>query len=306
MRTRAEQEMALSQLAQFKQGPADFLQRIRQQALARCYEALLGCELDLQCHLSSGTIPNRNCARNGYSRKTIVSSLGPITLKVPRLRSGKFAPRLIPKYQRRPHAAATSMLEAKVLHLWAYDPRAELNAEPYEFQQLVLALFAPLYPELKDEDLTYLMQSVGTAVRAQHERALSTRYPVVVSVRMACSHLGLLTPSQPTAQLSTAPTLPPALCVCPAQPETTAALYLACGLTISGECELLELYRPQCALGELPPALGELLHAMDLRLMTQLRQRGVKDVILFLGPHWQLSWDEVQHYFPWATLYSPG
>ena len=351
MRTPHEQEVALNQLAQFKLDPAGYLQGLMGQALAHCYEELLKCELDLQCHQAESSSTAKS-ARNGYSRKTIASSLGPITIKVPRLRSGKFESRLLPKYQRRPAARAqatsaeanwSQSLEVQVLHLCSYDIMQGLQADPYEFQQLFLSVFAPRYPELTPEDLNYLMQAVGGALCWQHWGELSPRYPVVVSARFDPSpESGQLTPwlqvASPAWDILTAaqqddPTYRQAFM---REAYLTAnALYLTCGITASGDCELIELYRPytagralvlspeeQAVYDELstqyPPQSYEfflhlsermefypqaLQRAIDTRMISYLRQRGVKDVILFLGPHLQLSWDEVQVHFPFATIY---
>ena len=46
------------------------------------------------------TINTANNSRNGYSKKTINSELGPITLDIPRDRNGEFEPKIVPKHQR--------------------------------------------------------------------------------------------------------------------------------------------------------------------------------------------------------------
>ena len=149
MRTPYEQEIALRHLAQFQHDPTGYLQGLMGQALAHCYEVLLKGELDLQCQLSASATSRAAPARNGYSRKTMASSVGSIAIKVPRLRTGKFEPRLIPKYQRRPHAPEVSgahALEVQVLHLCSCAIRAGMPAERHEFEQLFkrLELFRKL------------------------------------------------------------------------------------------------------------------------------------------------------------------
>lgn len=346
MRTPHEQEVALNQLAQFKLDPAGYLQGLMGQALAHCYEELLKCELDLQCHQAESSSTAKS-ARNGYSRKTIASSLGPITIKVPRLRSGQFKSRLLPQYQRRTASAEdtawSKSLEAQVLHLCSYDIMQGLQADPYEFQQLFLSVFAPRYPDLTSEDLNYLMQAVGGSLCWQHWGALPQRYPVVVSARFDPSpESGQLTPWLQAASpawdiLTTAHKDEPSYRQAFMREAylTANALYLTCGITASGDCELIELYRPYTAgramvlspeeravydelATQYPPQSYEfflhlseslefypqaLQRAIDARMISYLSQRGVKDVILFLGPHLQLSWDEVQVHFPFATIY---
>lgn len=53
-------------------------------------------------------------SRNGYSKKTIKSQLGPIELNVPRDRAGEFEPKIISKYQRN-----VTGIEEKVMALYA-------------------------------------------------------------------------------------------------------------------------------------------------------------------------------------------
>lgn len=52
-------------------------------------------------------------SRNGFSKKTIKSELGPVELNIPRDRAGEFEPRIIPKYQRNING-----IEEKVLALY--------------------------------------------------------------------------------------------------------------------------------------------------------------------------------------------
>jgi putative transposase len=59
----------------------------------------------------TGPTPNR---RNGTSKKTVQSTLGPIPLDSPRDRDGTFEPRLVPKHQRR-----IGGFDEKILALYA-------------------------------------------------------------------------------------------------------------------------------------------------------------------------------------------
>ncbi|MDP4228219.1 MAG: IS256 family transposase [Bacteroidota bacterium] len=53
-------------------------------------------------------------SRNGYSKKTIKSELGPVELNIPRDRNGEFEPKIIPKYQKNING-----IEDKILGLYA-------------------------------------------------------------------------------------------------------------------------------------------------------------------------------------------
>ncbi|AOY76136.1 IS256 family transposase [Clostridium formicaceticum] len=61
--------------------------------------------------MSDKETPNR---RNGYSKKTIKSELGPVDLNIPRDRHGDYDPKIIPKYQRN-----VTGIEEKVMALYA-------------------------------------------------------------------------------------------------------------------------------------------------------------------------------------------
>lgn len=53
-------------------------------------------------------------SRNGYSRKTIKTELGPVELSIPRDRNGEFEPKIVPKHQR-----SVNGIEDKILGLYA-------------------------------------------------------------------------------------------------------------------------------------------------------------------------------------------
>lgn len=53
-------------------------------------------------------------SRNGYSKKTVKTELGPVEVKIPRDRTGEFEPRIIPKHQR-----SVNGIEYKILSLYA-------------------------------------------------------------------------------------------------------------------------------------------------------------------------------------------
>lgn len=53
-------------------------------------------------------------SRNGYSKKTVKTELGPVEVKIPRDRIGEFEPKIIPKHQR-----SINGIEDKILSLYA-------------------------------------------------------------------------------------------------------------------------------------------------------------------------------------------
>lgn len=55
-----------------------------------------------------------NNSRNGHSKKTIKTELGPVEINIPRDRNGEFEPKIIPKHQR-----SVSGIEDKIIALYA-------------------------------------------------------------------------------------------------------------------------------------------------------------------------------------------
>lgn len=79
-------------------------------------EELLEGELENELGYSKWDYRNKNTAnsRNGYSEKTLQSSLGELTVKIPRDRNGEFEPKLIEKY-----STDISEIEDKILFLYS-------------------------------------------------------------------------------------------------------------------------------------------------------------------------------------------
>ena len=62
-------------------------------------EALEG-ELDETLGYGKHEVSEKKNSRNGYSKKTIKTELGEISLNIPRDRNGEFEPKIVPKHQR--------------------------------------------------------------------------------------------------------------------------------------------------------------------------------------------------------------
>jgi len=76
----------------------------------------LEAELDESLGYGKHEVSDRglNNSRNGYSKKTVKSELGPISINVPRDRNGEFEPQIVPKHQRNING-----IEDKILSLYA-------------------------------------------------------------------------------------------------------------------------------------------------------------------------------------------
>lgn len=89
-------------------GLKEMFRDVLQEALeAEMDEALGYCKYD--------TISkNKDNSRNGYSKKTLKTELGPVEINIPRDRNGEFEPKIVPKHQR-----SVNGIEDKILGLYA-------------------------------------------------------------------------------------------------------------------------------------------------------------------------------------------
>ncbi len=95
--------------------PDDVLSAMKEmfrEVLQEALEAEMDTKLGYNKYdISEKDTPN---SRNGYSKKTIKSELGPVELSIPRDRKGEYEPKIVPKYQRNVNG-----IEDKVIALYA-------------------------------------------------------------------------------------------------------------------------------------------------------------------------------------------
>ena len=79
-------------------------------------QEMLEAEMDVTLGYSREEAQSKTTdnSRNGYSKKTVRSELGPIKLNIPRDRKGEFEPKIVPKHKR-----DVSGIEEKVISLYA-------------------------------------------------------------------------------------------------------------------------------------------------------------------------------------------
>ena len=79
-------------------------------------QEMLEAEMDVTLGYSREEAQSKTTdnSRNGYSKKTVRSELGPIELNIPRDRKGEFEPKIVPKHKR-----DVSGIEEKVISLYA-------------------------------------------------------------------------------------------------------------------------------------------------------------------------------------------
>lgn len=115
-RSEANRAIAKAILEEYKPTTAKEMQDALKDIFGPMFEAMLQGEMDSHLGYESNdrgakNTPNR---RNGYTDKTVKSSIGEIGIRTPRDREGSFEPQLIPK-----RAKDVSGIEDKVLSMYA-------------------------------------------------------------------------------------------------------------------------------------------------------------------------------------------
>lgn len=167
--------------------------------------------------------------RNGRSRKTLKAEFGNLPIDIPRDRDGTFEPKLIPKHRRR-----WSGFDDKIMSLYARG-------------MTVRDIQAHLEEMYGADVSTGLISSVTDAVieevKAWQSRPLDAVYPIVY---LDCIHVKV---REGTVRVK--------------------AVYMAIGISMSGEKEVLGLWLAQTEGAK-----------FWLQVVTELRNRGVQDVFI--------------------------
>jgi putative transposase len=167
--------------------------------------------------------------RNGKSRKTLKGEFGELPIEVPRDRHGTFTPRLIPKHQTR-----WSGFDDKVISLYARGMTVrEIQAHLEEMYG------AEVSPSL----ISSITDAVVEEVRAWQSRPLDRVYPIVY---LDCIHVKV---REGAVRMK--------------------AVYLAIGVTLAGEKEVLGMWLAQTEGAK-----------FWLQGVTELRNRGVQDIFI--------------------------
>jgi putative transposase len=200
----AKQEALLDELLKGYTDPQDILGEhgLVKRLTKRVVERVL--EAELTAHL--GYAPHvrhgteEQNARNGTGHKTVQTDTGPVDLVVPRDRNGSFAPQLVPKRQRRLEG-----FDDKVLSLYAR------GLSTRDIQGHLKELYGTaVSPTL----ISTITDAVLDEVRTWQSRPLASVYPILYFE-------ALFVKSRQQG------------------PVQTKAVYLALGITMDGEKELL-------------------------------------------------------------------
>lgn len=143
---------------------AQDIQDALKQVFGPIFEAVLKGEM--QNHLGdekNGHSEDSTNARNGYSQKTLKTSLGEVPIRVPRDRQGQFEPQIVKKHQR-----DVSSIEGKVLAMYARGMS----------QRDIAATIEDIYGfQLSHEQISNITDCVMEEVNCWRTRPLKPFYP---------------------------------------------------------------------------------------------------------------------------------
>jgi len=167
--------------------------------------------------------------RNGKSKKTLKGEFGELPIEVPRDRHGSFEPQLIPKHQTR-----WTGFDDKIISLYARGMTVrEIQAHLQEMYG------AEVSPSL----ISSVTDAVADEVKAWQARPLDPIYPIVY---LDCIHVKVREGA-----------------------VRVKAVYLAIGITLQGNKEVLGLWLAQTEGAK-----------FWLQVVTELRNRGVQDIFI--------------------------
>lgn len=189
---------------------------------------------EMEAHLGHAkheavTNPTGN-ARNGKSSKTLKGEFGELPIEIPRDRHGSFEPQLIPKHQTR-----WSGFDEKILSLYARGMTVR------EIQGHLEEMYGT---EVSPTLISSVTDAVAEEVKAWQSRPLDALYPIVY---LDCIHVKVRDGGTVRAK----------------------AVYLALGINMAGEKELLGIWIAQTEGAK-----------FWLQVVTELKNRGVQDIFI--------------------------
>ena len=191
-------------------------------------------------------------SRNGTNAKTVVAKSGPLEIETPRDRNGDFEPQLVRKRQRR-----VTVIDEKIIPLYA---KGMSTRE-------IAATIEDLYgAEVSPSLISKVTEAVVDEVIAWQARPLDSVYPIVYLD-------GLSIKVRHNKQV------------------INKTIYLALGLNVAGEKELLGLW-----IAETEGA------KFWLQVLTELRNRGVSDILVACVDGLTGFPDAIESVFPKAKI----
>ena len=189
--------------------------------------------------------------RNGKSRKTLKGEFGELPIEVPRDRHGSFEPQLISKHQTR-----WAGFDDKILSLYARGMTVR------EIQAHLEEMYGT---EVSPSLISSVTDAVSDEVKAWQSRPLDAIYPIVY---LDCIHVKV---REGTVRVK--------------------AVYLAIGITMEGEKEVLGLWLAQNEGAK-----------FWLQVVTELRNRGVQDIFIACVDGLKGFPEAIEAVFPKATV----
>lgn len=232
--TKSKQDALIDELLKECQDPKDILGKngLLKQLTKRLVERTLQAELTDHLGYEPHAPEGRgsgNC-RNGNGQKTLQSDSGPLAIEVPRDRNGSFEPQLVKKRQRRLEG-----FDDKVLALYAR------GLSTRSIQEQLEELYGV---EVSPTLISTVTDAVMEEVRAWQSRPLSAVYPILYFDALFVK----------TRQEG---------------PVMSKAIYLALGINLEGEKELLGLWVAQTEGSK-----------FWLTVFNELKNRGLQDCFI--------------------------
>ncbi|WP_110952991.1 IS256 family transposase [Anaerosinus massiliensis] len=167
-RKNSEQEqLAQEIIAKYQPKSVEDMQNALKDIFGPMFQAMLKGELDHHLGYSSNDRGEKESSnrRNGYSQKTLKSSLGSIPIDVPRDRQATFKPQIIPK-----HKTNVSDIEQKVLAMYARGLS----------QRDIAATIEDIYGfEISHEQISIITDKILEELDQWQKRPLNPFYPFV-------------------------------------------------------------------------------------------------------------------------------
>lgn len=248
------EELLASLLANYKK-PDDLIGEngLLKQLTKRVVERAL--ETEMTEHLGYGkheaVTNSAGNMRNGKSRKTLKGEFGELSIEIPRDRHGSFEPQLIPKHQTR-----WAGFDDKILSLYARGMTVR------EIQSHLEEMYGT---EVSPSLISSVTEAVADEVKAWQSRPLDAIYPIVY---LDCIHVKV---REGTVRVK--------------------AVYLAIGITMTGEKEVLGLWLAQTEGAK-----------FWLQVVTELRNRGVQDIFIACVDGLKGFPEAIEAVFPHTTV----
>lgn len=200
------------------------------QLAGRVIEAALQAEMTEHVGHPPGGVPAGSNRRNGHTPKTLKTDLGPVDIRTPRDREGSFEPRMVAKRQTR-----MAGLDEKILSLYA----GGMSVRD------ISAHLSEIYgTEIGRDSISRITDAVLEDVQAWRSRPLDRVYPIVYFDAMFVK-------------------------VREDRSVKNRACYLALGVTVDGEREVLGLWWQETEGSK-----------FWLAVLNDLQRRGVEDVLI--------------------------